>query len=259
MTPLGHLFAAICYLGAAGAGLASTRVARLELGVPWLLAGGVLLQAIGFFGFHVADPPVPLESLAAALSLIAWLTASAFLLSLGLARIRRVGTWVAFTAFGLTGVGLLGLELLGPPAPAGSAGGWPHAHVLLSSGGFGVLALTSLVGLAYLVKERALKSKREVRLPTLESLDRVGHVSLSVGFALLTLGLITGVIWSMQHEEGIFTGHALLSTAAWCVYLLPVTSRVLRGYRGQAPARGVVIGFVFLAISYLGVRLWGAA
>ena len=148
----------------------------------------------------------------------------------------------------------------GPPAaPSLDTGGWPHAHVLLSTAGFAALGLASLFGLAYLAKERALKSKRPPRpmLPSLEGLDRVEHVALAIGFPLLTLGLISGFIWSRQPDAELATSHALFTTLAWLLYLVPITARVIRRQRGQVAAQSVVIGFAFLAISYLGVRLWG--
>ena len=258
MTPVAHLLAAACYLGAAGTGLLAGGSRRLEAAVAWLLGLGVLLQVVGFFGFHVSDPPVPLGSFGAALSLIAWLTVAAFLLSLGLARLRAVGAWVGALAAALTVGASLALWGGPPAAPSLDTGGWPHAHVLLSTAGFAALGLASLFGLAYLAKQRALKSKRPPRaLPSLEGLDRVEHVALAIGFPLLTLGLISGFVWSRQHGGELATGHALFTTLAWLLYLVPVTARVVRRQRGQAAARSVVIGFAFLALSYLGVRLWG--
>ena len=261
MTLVAHLIATACYLAAAGAGLLAGGSRRLEAVIAWLLGLGVLLQVVGFFGFHLSDPPVSLGSFGAALSLIGWLTVAAFLLSLGLARLRAVGAWVGALAAALAAAAALALWGGSPSASSLDTGGWPHAHVLLSTAGFAALALASLFGLAYLAKERALKSKRPPRpmLPSLEGLDRVEHVALAIGFPLLTLGLISGFVWSRQHGGELATGHALFTTLAWLLYLVPVTARVVRHQRGQASARSVVIGFAFLAISYLGVRLWGVA
>jgi hypothetical protein len=51
----------------------------------------------------------------------------------------------------------------------------------------------------------------------------------------------------------------VVSLAAWGLYLPAVALRVVRRQHGDQPARGVVISFLFLAISYAGVRLWGVA
>jgi len=162
MTVLAHLLAALCYLGA------------LVLGVLWrgrpapvpaLLAVGAAVHASGFVVLHSETHPVPLESFAAALSLIGWLTPTSYLLSLRFASVREVAPWVAGLAAVLTACAAAGLGLGRPSAPAGPLGTWSHAHVLLSTLGFSMLALASLAGLAYLTKERALKSKRPPRFP----------------------------------------------------------------------------------------------
>ena len=262
MTPLLHDLAALFYLGAAGMGWGGSRREALGRAVPWLLAVGVVLQAAGFVAFHRMSPPVPLESSASVLSLIAWVTVFAYLLSLRVARIQSVGLWVAAIGFVLTVSASLELRFSEASAASGADGGpWPHAHVLLSSAGFSLLALASLVGVTYLAKERWLKSKRApgLRLPSLESLDRAGHLTLGLGFPLLTLGVITGMLWGLRQEGSVWTGHALFSVAAWLIYFVPVTLRVFRRQRGAGAARSVLFGFLFLAFSYVGVRLWGVA
>ena len=103
--------------------------------------------------------------------------------------------------------------------------------------------------------------KRELglRLPSLESLDRAEHLGLSIGFPLLTLGVATGFLWGASAGASPWTGHTIFLLVAWLVYLIPVTLRVVRHERGPQPARGVVIGFLVLLFSYVGVRLLGVA
>ena len=266
MIPIGHTLGAALYLAAAllGArpGVDGGAGSRGGRGVLALLAAGAVSHAVGFVGFHLVSPPVPLESVPAALSLIGWLVASAYLASLRLARVSIVGPWVAAAAFAFTLLAEIGLRFFPATGVSPSlSGAWPHAHVLLGTAGFSLLALASLGGLAYLAKERALKRKRQARveLPSLESLDRIGHLGLALGFPLLTLGCVTGFVWAARAGQSPWSGHALLLLVAWGVYALPVALRVGRGVHGQAPARSAVIGFLVLAFSYLGVRLLGAA
>jgi ABC-type uncharacterized transport system permease subunit len=258
MTTALHLLAALLYL--AGAAIDARARAPARQGI-WLLGLGTLAQAVAFVSLHAQDPPLPLESFPSALSLIGWLVAVSYLLSLGFARVREVGRFVGAAAAFFTAVAALGLWLT--PAPTlrpGSGGGWSHAHVLLSTFGFALLALSSMAGLAYLAKERALKRKRErVGLPSLESLDRLEHLTLALGFPLLTLGMLCGFAWSARQALEPWTLHSLFLIAAWLVYLWPLRVRVLRRQRGDRPARLVVTGFVVLAVSYIGVRLLGSS
>jgi ABC-type uncharacterized transport system permease subunit len=262
---LGHEVAAAAYLAAAVLGWLAVRRPALGRGVSWLIALGVATHTLGFVSFHRVDPPVQLDSFPAAVSLIGWLTATAYLLSLGVARVRAVGAWVAAAALASTVAADLGLRLLAPGSPpTREAGAWSHAHVLLSAAGFSLLALSSVGGLAYLAKQRALKSKhaaprRGLALPSLESLDRVEHLGLVLGFPLLTLGVVSGFVWVAREGTPLWTGHAVFLAGAWVVYLIPITLRVIRGQRGRIAARSVVWGFFVLAAAYLGVRLVGAA
>jgi ABC-type uncharacterized transport system permease subunit len=264
MTMPAHALASLLYLVAALIGFQSQGSQRATSAVGWLLAAGVLTHAFGFASLHWEPTPIPLSSFPAAVSLIGWLVAACYLMSLGIARVRGMGVWVAAAAALFTlgaALGMLGGPSLGGAASgAGQAGAWPHAHVLLSTLGFSMLALASLGALAYLAKQRALKRKSRMRqrLPSLESLDRMQHFTLTLGFALLTLGVITGFAWGAQAQISPWTRHAVWLLVAWTVYLLPLGLRLLGHQHGERPARGLLVGFVLLAFSYIGIRLLGA-
>ncbi len=262
MTHLAFELAAVLYLGAAVYGFSRRRAGAPGPYVVWGLGLGATLQAGGMFALHLQTPPVPLESFPAALAVVGWLIAAGFLASLVFVRVRSTGPWVAVLAALFTLLADAGLWLsiaTEPPADSVSSA-WSHAHVLLSMAGFAVLALASLAGLGYLAKERELKRKTPSRiaLPSLESLDRAEHATLSVGFALLTLGVITGFVWGVVRGSP-WSVHSLFLILAWLVYLIPVGLRVVQREHGSRPARRVVLGFAFLAFSYIGIRLLGAA
>ena len=263
MTHLAFELAAVLYLGAAVHGFSRRRAGAAGPYVVWGLGLGAALHAGGMFALHLQTPPVPLESFPAALAMVGWLIAAGFLASLVFVRVRSTGPWVAALAGVFTLLADAGLWLPMVTEPAGDPGSsaWSHAHVLLSTAGFAALALASLAGLGYLAKERELKRKTRPRiaLPSLESLDRAEHATLSVGFALLTLGVITGFIWGVVRGASPWSVHSLFLMTAWLVYLIPVGVRVVQREHGARPARGVVLGFAFLAFSYIGIRLLGVA
>ncbi|MFI5317124.1 MAG: cytochrome c biogenesis protein CcsA [Myxococcota bacterium] len=261
MTLLAHGLAAAIYLFAAFLGWTRHSGSLGDRRVSFIIAFAVTVHAAGFYGLHLQSPPVPLSSFPAALSLIGWLAAVGWLAGLRKLRARVAGPWVGLLAAAFTVPAVLGLQLAArhADAPEG-AGVWSHAHVLLGTAGFSLLALASLAGLGYLAKERGLKRRRPWHqgLPALETLDHAEHVTLALGFALLTLGVATGFAWSVSQQIDPWNRHTLFLSAAWAVYLLPVGARVLRQQRGPWPARGVVLGFLFLACSYIGINLIGA-
>jgi ABC-type uncharacterized transport system permease subunit len=261
MTEALHLFASALYAAAAMLGVQSLRRGGETRRVAWALWGGVVLHGGGFVALHGREPAVPLESFPAALSLIGWLIPLSHLVAFRTARVRGVGTWVAAAASvftGVAGAGLFWLDGSGPQAPSQSPT-WSHAHVILSSLGFSMLTLTSVAGIAYLTKQRALKRNQAARfgLPSLESLDRMEHVTLSLGFLLLTFGILTGLVWGAGRGDRLWTFHSVSLVIAWGVYLVPIGLRLLSNQHGDRPARLVVAGFGLLAFSYVGVRILG--
>ncbi len=261
MTEFLHLLACALYSIAALLGLRRREWPEAARWVNVLLTLGVVGQGAGFVALHARDPLVPLESFPAALSLIGWLIPTSYLYALRVASVGGVGHWVGCVAASITLIALIGLvQYQGDPAAAEIPGGsWSHAHVLLSTLGFSLLALTSLAGLAYLAKRTALKRNQTARfgLPSLESLDRMEHVTLGLGFSLLSLGVLTGFVWGQSRGLSPWTQHSRWLIIAWAVYLVPIGMRIVRHQHGDRPARVVVAGFGFLAFSYIGIRLLG--
>jgi ABC-type uncharacterized transport system permease subunit len=260
MTDTAYALAALLYL-VAGSLACRPLVGRVAgRATPWLLGAGAVVHAAGFVALHRVGPVVLLESFPASFSLIGWLLPVAYLLSLRLTRVRDMGLYVGLVAGVFTSIAWLAVEP--PAAPAHlTLQTWSHAHALLSTGGFSLLALASLAGMGYLEKERSLKRKRAQRLtlPSLQSLDRLEHLTLSLGFPLLTLGMLAGFAWGLSRGASPWTQHSLWLIAAWVIYLLPVGLRVVGHRQGEQPARSVVFGFAFLAFSYVGVHLLGDA
>jgi ABC-type uncharacterized transport system permease subunit len=259
---IAHGFASALYLFTAFLGFTGRGLGLGPKRVPALLVLASALHAVGFYGLHLEHPPVPLSSFPAALSLIGWISALAWLLGRNVLRLKGAGPWVAAIAAAFTVPAMLGLELSQPQVdPADAAVAWSHAHVLLGTAGFSLLALASLSGFGYLAKERGLKrrSRWHQGLPALESLDHAEHVTLALGFVLLTLGVATGFAWGVSQKLDPWNRHTIFLLAAWSVYLVPVGARTIRQQRGAWPARGVVVGFAFLICAYLGIHLLGAA
>ncbi len=261
MTLIAHGLATALYLFAAFLGWTRKDSGGGRRGVPWVIALAAAIHAVGFYGLHVQDPPVPLSSLPAALSLVGWSTAFAGLVMMRSPQLRRLGGWVGFAAAAYTLPAELGLQIMAPATgPGREPGGWSHAHVLFGTTGFALLALASMGALGYLAKERALKRRRgfALSLPALESLDRGEHLTLTLGFALLTLGVASGFGWEVNQGHDLWTQHTVFLLIAWCVYLIPVGARVVRQQHGAWPARVVLFSFAFLAFAFLGIRMLGA-
>jgi ABC-type transport system involved in cytochrome c biogenesis permease subunit len=256
-----HAATAVLYLAAglaAGAAYAG-RAPRLGQAALVLLAAGAVLHGLAFVGLHLREPVPSLTTLPAALSLMAWLAVLFFLWLGRRARLAPLVLLLAPAAFLATFFAARSLPGAEPPPVVG--GSWPHAHVLLASAGLALLAVAGFAGLMFLVEHRALKSKRPaggaLRLPSLEALDRVNVLALALGFPLLTLGVITGMLWVQGTSGRMWTGtaHQTSTAVAWVVYALLVAARFGRGQGSREAALAAVGGFVVLLFAVVGVGL----
>jgi len=256
-----HQLAAALYLAAGVAG----GVAVAHPGGRWrrvslaFLGAGAVAHLAAFAFLHRAEPTPQLTDLPAALSLMACLTMFSYLAFLRRARWDALALAMAPLGFLGAFVGALSLPHAGGGG-AFAAGAWPHAHVLLASAGLGLLAVASVAGVAFLREAARLKHKRHPQLsglPSLETLDRVNLVALSVGFPLLTLGVLTGMLW-VRGEYGRFwsgSPHEIWMTLAWAIYGALLLARLAAHQGGRSAAVSAVGGFAFLLFAVVGVGL----
>lgn len=252
---------AAVYLAAglvAAGGLALRRHDLLRIGVI-LLGGAALLHGISFSLLHTADPTPPLTDAASAASLTAWIGTVCFLLALLRSRLSGLVVLVAPLAFVSVFYAVLRLPHA-EPAVTGT-GSVPHAHVLLSSAGLAMLGLAGLAGLLFLVEHRRLKRRRPLaagtELPSLEALDRLNALALAVGFPVLTLGVVTGSLWSREMSGRFWSGtpHETWCLLAWGVYAVLCGMRFGARLGARRCAVSAAAGFVFAGFAVIGVEL----
>lgn len=137
--------------------------------------------------------------------------------------------------------------------------GWFVFHTLVSTAGMAALSVAFAMAIIYLVQDRALKSKRPLRLlelfPSLETADRVGFHALLWGFPLLTLGIATGTVWSMVVHHAYWIGgpKQVFPILAWFVFALLFYARLVRGTRGRKSAYLTITGFALAALVIVGL------
>jgi ABC-type uncharacterized transport system permease subunit len=124
----------------------------------------------------------------------------------------------------------------------------------------GVAALTVSfgAGLMYVIVDRALKSKRPAvyfrALPPLEGCDRIGLLSLMWAYPLLTLGIVTGAIYSESLTGSPWTWQTRenLAILAWIILGIVVIARLGWGWRGRRAALLTILGFGLVFLRLLG-------
>jgi ABC-type transport system involved in cytochrome c biogenesis permease subunit len=255
-----HQIAAALYL-AAGIGA----LLGIVLGKPGMERGasmGLVLAAVfhgaGFATLHRLSNSPPVTDLPLAISFTAWVSVL-FLLAL-MWRLRIPALTGAVGPVAFLAVFVAGVRLRSPGEGAfGTSGSLPHLHVLLGSAGLGLLGVAGIAGLFFLAEHSRLKAKRAVAgkgmLPSLEALDRVNTVSLAIGFPLLTLGLLTGVLW-LRSAHGISwqgNSHEIFTVIAWGIYAGLAGARFVGHQGARQAAASAVAGFAFLLFAVIGV------
>ena len=79
---------------------------------------------------------------------------------------------------------------------------------------------------------------------------------ISIGFVLLTLGIITGAAWA-DRAWGRYWGwdpKETWSLITWFIYGAFLHARLLRGWKGAKMSLVSIIGFIAVIFTYLGVN-----
>jgi cytochrome c-type biogenesis protein CcsB len=136
-------------------------------------------------------------------------------------------------------------------------------HVTLVIFSYAAFAVTFVCGVMYLIQERELKTKRFGaafdRLPALNTCDEIGNRSVTIGFVMLTLGVVTGIFWNNQRDGRFWHNDPkeVMAMVTWIVYLFLIHYRLTAGWRGRRVAWMSVAGFVIVMLTWLGARALG--
>jgi ABC-type uncharacterized transport system permease subunit len=118
------------------------------------------------------------------------------------------------------------------------------------------VAVGAVAGTMYLYVQRRLRQRgqqlpRPGRFASLESLERVIARGAALGFALITLGLASGLIIEMHKPDVLGPGwwyspKVLLATFAWLVFAVLMNVRHATRFRGARAAWLSIFGLVLL-------------
>lgn len=132
-------------------------------------------------------------------------------------------------------------------------------HILLSLMSYSLLTLAACTAIVLGIQEKQLHrhniSRWLRRLPPLQSTERALFQLLISGFALLTLGLITGFIFLNDLFAQQLLHKTVLSIAAWLIFGGLLFGRWRYGWRSQTAVRWTLGGFALLLLAYIGTKL----
>ena len=186
---------------------------------------------------------------------------------------------IAFASFALPET----LQESGPLVPA-LRSSWLIMHVTVIMGSYAALLIGSLLSLGVLFTDRnnsleiksnsfgvggfRLNNKLQIdnsiefmsiQFTKSEQLDSLSYRTITVGFLLLTLGLISGAVWANEAWGSWWSWDPKETWAfiTWLIYAAYLHVRLVRGWQGRKPAIVAVTGFIVVVICYIGVNLLG--
>jgi cytochrome c-type biogenesis protein CcsB len=224
------------------------------------LLGGFLCHSLGLLMLASQLKQMPVTTLQQTLSLFAWAIVGSYLGFQLKFNIRMLGTFVSPLAVVLM---LLSSAIPQHMVPSGRLfkGFWLNLHVGGMFIGNAVFALAFCAGIMYLLQEHQIKTKRfgllYRRLPSLEVLDSVNHICVTLGFPLITIGLISGFVYSgsVWSSYWHWDPKEILSVFTWLIYAVLLHERLAVGWRGRRAAVMAIIGFGAILITFLGANL----
>ena len=189
------------------------------------------------------------------LSTILWLTALVYWLSSHGAPLARLQSWVS----GLAAVSVLLMAVFtASRAIPDSQALALRAHLVVSFLAYGLLAVAALNAVLMTMLEKQLHRGALVQngAPPLLTLEAMLFKTIGVGFALLTLALISGVFFSEElfGKALQFSHKTVFAILSWLVFVGLLLGRHFRGWRGRTALYWTITGFTLLLLAYLGTQ-----
>ncbi len=259
-----YLFQMAFFLYLVGTGFSLAYMISLNAGLSRIgrggLIGGFCLHSLALFWRIMESGRAPLTNLHESLSFFAWAILGIYLLLYLRYRLEVLAAFVSPVAVILMILASLFPKEIVPVAPILDSF-WLPIHVTLAIIGNAMFALAFAAGIMYLIQERQIKSKKigafYRRLPALKVLDDLNYRCLTLGFPLLTLGIITGSIWAESAWGSYWTWDPkeTWSLITWFLYAALLHGRLTVGWRGRKAAIFAISGFGLLIFTFLGVNL----
>ncbi len=130
-------------------------------------------------------------------------------------------------------------------------------HVVSALLGYSGFALSAVYGILFLTLYRNIKSNKFGlffnRLPNLEILEQLSFYSSVIGFILLTIAIVIGIIWlPLAFPDFSFSDPKLVSTLfIWILYGAGIFSKIIARWYGKKVILFSLAGFGFVILSLI--------
>ncbi len=158
-------------------------------------------------------------------------------------------------------VAILVLEgmIIAPVLEITNASGPLTTHIFTSVIAFGVLSVAGVYAVFIAIIDHLLRkhsfNKLVQNLPALETLEKLLFLLIKVGFVILTVSLLTGLVYVNDLFGQHLAHKTILSIFAWLIFAMLLWGRWKKGWRGRVAVRMTLAGISLLLLSYFGSKL----
>lgn len=149
---------------------------------------------------------------------------------------------------------------------------WFVWHIVISTLAYSVLTIAAFHAILMLLQDARLHPKVATKvtikkkpsrftqmldhLPALLTMERLLFRLIKVGFILLTLTVLSGIVFSEQLFGAVvkWDHKTIFSLLSWIVFGALLIGRRWRGWRGKVALKFTLFGFVILLLAYIGSR-----
>jgi len=217
---------------------------------------GFALNTTALIARGVAAGHPPIANLFEYLSLFAWSAALGFLIIWRRKGLELLTVLASPVAFALIVVASLFPTAVDQQLIPALQSYWLIIHVSLAVLGEAAFAVAFVASLLHLIRGDSATSP----LPSADALDRVTYRAIGIGFPLFTIGaLFAGAVWAQRAwgSPWSWDPKETSSLIVWLIYAIYLHVRLVRGWRGTAPAVLSIVGFAMTIFTILGSMILG--
>jgi len=146
------------------------------------------------------------------------------------------------------------------PMPDALRDGWILFHVAIAVVTYGLLTLAAIAGLAVLIKERSMRTRRRSSLsdllPSIADAEHLEVRLLVTSEIVLGLGVLTGMGLEFLASGNLlaFDHKTLLTLGGFVVIAGLLFAHYSTGLRGRRAARILLVGYLLVTLGFPGVK-----
>ncbi len=169
---------------------------------------------------------------------------------------KKIGILV-MAVMPITGLSLLASDIMDHQYIIDASAPGFLIHTLISIAAISVISLAAIQSLFVNTLDNRLKQHPAPMvkgMPALQDMENFLYLLIWTGFILLSLSIITAILFMPSTGAAIPLHKPILSIASWLVFAAFLLGRHLKGWRGKTAVHWTISGFILLFLAYFGTR-----